>query len=79
MIAPMFARAVEPWGIVLPESFLRSEGFGVLAAFVAINTVIYVALAIAKVLPKIYVSDLLDHRDRRGENRSIHPDGERRA
>jgi hypothetical protein len=60
-------------GILLPESLLRSEGFAVLAAFVAINTVIYVALAIAKILPKIYVADWLDHRDRRVETRSIDP------
>lgn len=63
-------------GILLPESFLRSEGFAILAAFVAINTVMYVALAIAKMLPKVYVSDWVDHRDRRGESRSIFPDGE---
>ncbi len=79
MMSSTLAAAVQPWGIVLPESLLRSEGFGVLAAFVAINTVIYVALAVAKVLPKLYVSDLVDTRDRRGESRSIHPEGKRRA
>jgi hypothetical protein len=62
-----------PEGILLPESFLRSEGFAVLAAFVAINTVMYVVLAIAKMLPKIYVADWVDHRERRVENRSIDP------
>lgn len=61
-------------GIVLPESFLRSGLFMVLAAFVAINTVMYVALAVAKMLPKVYVSDWFTHRNRRGETRSIHPD-----
>ncbi|MCW2796758.1 hypothetical protein [Nocardioides sp.] len=63
-----------PLGIVLPESFLRSNGFAVLAAFVAINTVMYLALAVAKMLPKIYVTDWFSHRDRRRQTRSIHPD-----
>jgi hypothetical protein len=65
---------VESWGLLLPESFLRSPFFAVLAAFVAINTVMYVALAVAKVLPKVYVSDHLPTRNRRGEDRSIHRD-----
>jgi hypothetical protein len=69
VIAPLLS----PLGILLPESFLRSEGFAILAAFVAINTVIYVALAIAKMLPKVYVADWIDHRDRRGEHRGIDP------
>ena len=57
----------------LPESVLHSEGFAVLAAFVAINTVMYTSLAVAKLLPKVYVSDWFTSRDRRGENRSIYP------
>jgi hypothetical protein len=64
---------LSPEGILLPESFLRSEVFAVLAAFVAINTVMYVVLAIAKMLPKAYVSDWFSGRNRRGETRSIHP------
>lgn len=64
-----------PLGLLLPESFLRSPLFGVLAAFVAINTVMYVALAVAKLLPKIYLGDHLAPRQRRGATRSIHPDG----
>ncbi len=64
-----------PWGILFSESTLRSELFAVLAAFVAINTVVYVALAVAKVLPKIYFGDYLPGQDRRYETRSIHPDG----
>ena len=32
-----------------------------------------VAHAIAKILPKIYLSDLWERRDRRVANRSIHP------
>jgi hypothetical protein len=65
--------ALSPEGILLPESFLRSHGFAVLAAFVAINTVMYVALAVAKMLPKVYVTDWFTSRDRRRETRSIHP------
>lgn len=61
-------------GILLPESSMRSDAFAVLAAFVAINTVMYMALAVAKMLPKVYVTDWFTHRDRRGQTRSIHPD-----
>jgi hypothetical protein len=62
------------WGILLPESTLREEFIAVLAAFVAINTIVYVTLAVAKVLPKVYLSDLLTSRNRRHETRSIDPD-----
>jgi hypothetical protein len=41
---------------------------------VAINTIVYVTLAVAKVLPKVYVSDWIGTRDRRSETRSIRPD-----
>ena len=63
-----------PWGILLPQSFLSSPFFAVLATFVAINTLMYVSLAVAKILPKVYLSDLVTSRDRRRQNRSIHPD-----
>ena len=66
---------VQPLGIVFSESALRSDQFAVLAAFVAINTLIYVVLAVSKMLPKIYVSDYVTSRNRRGESRSIRPDG----
>ena len=52
----------------------REEFIAVLAAFVAINTMVYVTLAVAKILPKVYVRDLLDTRNRRSETRSIDPD-----
>ena len=45
-----------------------------LAAFVAINTIVYVTLAVAKILPKVYFSDWIGPRNRRAETRSIHPD-----
>jgi hypothetical protein len=62
------------WGVLLPESTLREEFIAVLAAFVAINTIVYVTLAVAKILPKVYVSDWLSARNRRSETRSIDPD-----
>jgi hypothetical protein len=65
--------AMLPLGVLLPASTLDHTWFAVLSAFVAINTVMYTALAIAKVAPKIYLSDLVDRRDRRTTNRSIHP------
>lgn len=64
----------ESGGLLLPESLLASDLFAVLAAFVAINTVMYVALAVAKMLPKVYFSDFVDRRNRRSETRSIYPD-----
>ncbi len=62
------------WGILLPESTLREELVAVLAAFVAINTILYVTLSVAKILPKLYVQDWISKRNRRSETRSIHPD-----
>lgn len=64
-----------PTGVLLPASVLHSQGFAVLATFVAINTLVYVVLAASKVLPKVYVRDWLPRRGRRQETRSIHPDG----
>jgi hypothetical protein len=64
-----------PTGVLLPTSVLHSHAFAVLATFVAINTLVYVVLAAAKVLPKVYVRDWLPRRHRRRETRSIHPDG----
>lgn len=61
-------------GILFPESVMQSGWFSQLAAFVAINTVLYVTLAIIKTLPKLYLSDWVDRRDRRTESRSIYPD-----
>ena len=60
-------------GILLPESFLTTEFFQVLATFVAINTLLYVTLAIAKMLPRLHPTDLLSRRNRRREPRGIIP------
>ncbi len=70
---------VTAWGIFLPASILASQWFAVLSAFVAINTVMYVALAIAKMLPRVHVSDVWHRRERRRTNRSIHPTPEEGA
>jgi hypothetical protein len=59
---------------VLPESVLHSAPFLVLATFVAVNTMIYAVLAVAKLAPKVYVTDLVRRRDQRRDNRSIYPD-----
>lgn len=66
--------AVVMAGLLLPESVLESYWFAVLSAFVAINTVMYVALALAKTLPKIHVQDWLPRTYVRSQTRSIHPD-----
>lgn len=66
-----------PLGILFPEALVRSHPFAILAAFVAINTVIYVALTVAKAMPKIYFGDYLPRRYVRAETRSIYPDGPR--
>lgn len=61
-------------GIALPQWILQTRWFAVLATFVAINTVMYAALSIAKILPKIYVQDYLPRRYERSQTRSIYPD-----
>ena len=63
-----------PLGLLFPESILHGELFAVLATFVAINTVMYAALAIAKVLPKVRTPAWFRSSQGRGETRSIHPD-----
>ena len=67
------AQAV-PSGILLPASFLQSDFFAVLSAFVAINTIVYVALAVSKIFPKVYLVDWVKGAKRRSETRSIYPD-----
>jgi hypothetical protein len=45
----------------------------VLAAFVAVNTLMYVCLAIAKMLPRVRLPQALRRPYSRAETRSIHP------
>jgi hypothetical protein len=61
-------------GILLPETLLSTPVFQFLAAFVALNTIMYLVLSIAKILPKVYLSDWTNRGNRRTETRSIHPD-----
>ncbi|WP_293954667.1 hypothetical protein [uncultured Corynebacterium sp.] len=63
--------------MILPESILTSEWFAALAAFVAINTAIYVTLALVKTMPRIYFRDYLPRTYERAETRSIYPDAEK--
>jgi hypothetical protein len=60
-------------GLVLPQSIMHTHWFAVLSVFVAVNTVMYLTLAIIKLLPKAYLSDWIDQRNRRVETRSIYP------
>lgn len=60
---------------LLPSWILESKAVVILTTFVAINTVMYAALAIAKILPKVYLSDLVHSADRRSDERSINPEG----
>ena len=60
---------------VLSEKVLHTAWFGVLASFVALNTIMYCALSLAKVLPKLYLSDWVTSSNRRAQTRSIYPDG----
>ena len=62
--------------ILLPASIMHSQWFAVLSMFVAVNTVLYLTLAVIKLLPKAYLSDWVDQRNRRAESRSIYPDSE---
>jgi hypothetical protein len=68
----MIAAAVSA-GVVLPEALLFTGWFRVMAAFVAVNTVMYAALAVAKVLPKVQPPDL--RRGQRSGPRGIYPAG----
>ena len=70
----MIVMMLAPSGILLPESVLQTDFFAILATFVAINTVMYAALAIAKILPRVYLGDLLPGQRRRFETRSIYPE-----
>ncbi len=58
---------------VIPPETLVSRPVQVLAAFVAVNTLIYVVLAVMSLLPKVYPSNWFTSRNRRSQTRSIHP------
>jgi len=70
----MTVAAVLPAGVLLPESILQTDAFKMLATFVALNTLMYVTLAVMKVLPKGYALTWFSGFNRRTQNRSIHPE-----
>lgn len=74
-MSPSFSTAF-PAGLLFPESLLHTDWFAVLATFVAINTVMYAALALAKVLPKVHPTEWIRTRNERAESRSIYPDAD---
>lgn len=74
-LQPTGAVPMQRTGLLLPDSVVSSPIFAVIATFVAINTVIYVALAVAKILPRPNFGKWLHQQDRRTETRSIYPDG----
>lgn len=61
-------------GLLLPESFLHSRFFIILATLVALNTVIYAALSLIHVLPHWFKSSWLRRNRQRKVTRSIYPD-----
>ena len=69
----VLAHSLVPLGILFSQDVLRSHAFQFLAAFVAANTIMYVTLAVAKMLPKVNPGDWRPGRQRRGERRSIYP------
>ena len=64
-----------PEGILLPETFMQSRFFIVLATLVALNTVIYAALSVVHVKPKLIKPKWLPVHRARSMTRSIYPDG----
>ena len=60
-------------GLLFPQSIQHSALYVVLATIVALNTVIYVSLAIAKLFPKWFRSSWFRRGRVRSETRSIYP------
>jgi hypothetical protein len=67
----------ENWfeGLLLPESFMQTRFFVILATLVALNTVIYAALSVIHLVPKWLKPSWLRGWRPRGMTRSIYPDG----
>jgi hypothetical protein len=62
-------------GLLLPESFMQSQFFVILATLVALNTVVYAALSVVHLIPKWFKPNWLGGHRPRGVTRSIYPDG----
>jgi hypothetical protein len=71
-----YAIAQAVWG-VLPASVLNTEWFRILAAFVAINTIMYASVTVAKLLPRVNPAVFRRSSYQRAETRSIYPDAPR--
>lgn len=60
-------------GLALSVAQSHPAAMDILAAFVAINTLMYVCLAILKLLPRIRLPKVMRRRYSRAESRSIYP------
>jgi hypothetical protein len=68
---------VIPTSAVFPSSWLTSTWYGTLTAFVAVNTLVYVALSISKILPRVHPTTWFRRQNgasQRRETRSIYPE-----
>lgn len=66
-----------PTSAVFPSSWLTSTWYGTLTAFVAVNTLVYVALSISKILPRVHPTTWFRRQNgasQRRETRSIYPE-----
>jgi hypothetical protein len=61
-------------GILLPESFMQSRFFVILATLVAINTTIFAALSLMHLIPKWIRAGWLRRNRKRRITRSIYPE-----
>ncbi|MEY4101880.1 MAG: hypothetical protein RIR88_14 [Actinomycetota bacterium] len=63
-------------GLLFPASLIESRFFVILATLVALNTTVYAALALSKILPKVIRPSWYRRGRLRQETRSIYPDAE---
>ena len=75
VLPPVLGPMLVVQGILLPDGTLRTTWFAVLATFVALNTVMYAALPLAKILPQVYPRDWLPRHYVRAQTRGIYPEG----
>jgi hypothetical protein len=61
-------------GILFPQAVIESRFFVILATLVALNTTVYAALAISKIVPKFIKPGWYRRGRTRSETRSIYPD-----
>ncbi|MCA1984751.1 hypothetical protein [Nocardioides nematodiphilus] len=59
------------WVALLPEAWLHSHTFVIASTFVAVNTLVYLALAVVKVMPVVLPARWLPHHYHRAESRAI--------